>query len=94
MVQLRSVDVLSCAKIYGILHVAIGIVFALFFVFIGLIGFAASPGATKARHDCHSAYCSPVAFRVRSDWLCGRRPIDGAALQLDRRLSGRNQNGT
>ncbi len=47
MVRLRSVDVISCAKIYGILHMALGILFGLFFVCIGLVGFAANPGAQK-----------------------------------------------
>jgi hypothetical protein len=47
MVRLRSVGVLSCAKIYGILHVAIGILFGLFFVLIGMVGLAASPAQPK-----------------------------------------------
>lgn len=47
MVRLRSVDVISCAKVYGILHVAVGILIAVMFVFIGLIGFAAAPGQQK-----------------------------------------------
>jgi len=46
-VRLRSVDVLSCAKIYGILHMAIGVVVALFLVLIGLVGLAAAPGQQK-----------------------------------------------
>ena len=32
MVRLRSVGVLSCAKIYGIIHMALGILFGVFFV--------------------------------------------------------------
>ena len=44
MVRLRSVGVLSCAKIYGVIHMALGILFGLFFVLIGLVGLAASPG--------------------------------------------------
>jgi hypothetical protein len=47
MVRLRSVDVLSLARIYGILHMAIGVVVALFLVLIGLVGFAATPGQQK-----------------------------------------------
>jgi len=47
MVRVRSVDVISCAKIYGVLHVAIGVLVGLFFVLFGLIGFAAAPGAQK-----------------------------------------------
>jgi hypothetical protein len=47
MVRLRSVDVVSCAKIYGILHMAIGVVVGLLFVLIGLVGFAAAPGQQK-----------------------------------------------
>ena len=47
MVRLRSVGVLSCAKIYGIIHMALGILFALFFVVIGVVGLAASPGQQK-----------------------------------------------
>ena len=47
MVRLRSVDVISCAKIYGILHMAIGVLIGLLFVLIGLIGFAAAPGQQK-----------------------------------------------
>ncbi len=47
MFRLRSVGVLSCAKIYGIVHVALGILFGLFFVLIGLVGLAAAPGQQK-----------------------------------------------
>lgn len=47
MVRLRSIDVLSCAKLYGVLHVAFGVLFGLFFVFIGLVGLAAAPGHQK-----------------------------------------------
>ena len=47
MVRLRSVDVISCAKIYGVLHMAIGVVIGLLFVLIGLIGLAAAPGQQK-----------------------------------------------
>jgi hypothetical protein len=47
MVRLRSVDVISCAKIYGILNFVIGILFGIFFVLIGLIGLAAAPGQQK-----------------------------------------------
>jgi hypothetical protein len=47
MVRLRSVDVMSCAKIYAILHMAIGILVGLFLVLIGLVGFAAAPGHPK-----------------------------------------------
>jgi hypothetical protein len=47
MVLLRSLDVISCAKIYGIIHFIIGILFALFFVLIGLVGIAAAPGQQK-----------------------------------------------
>jgi len=47
MVRLRSIDVLSCAKIYGIIHVAIGILIGLFLVVIGMIGLAAAPGQQK-----------------------------------------------
>ncbi len=47
MVRLRSVDVMSCAKVYAILHMAIGILFGLFLVLIGLVGLAAAPGHQK-----------------------------------------------
>ena len=47
MVRLRSVDVLSCAKIYGILHMALGVLVALLLVLVGLVGFAAAPGQQK-----------------------------------------------
>lgn len=47
MVRLRSVDVISCAKIYGVLHMAIGVLIGLLFVLIGLIGLAAVPGQQK-----------------------------------------------
>ena len=47
MVRLRSVDVMSCAKVYGILHMAIGVLVGLFLVLIGLVGFAAAPGRQK-----------------------------------------------
>jgi hypothetical protein len=39
--------VLSCAKIYGIIHVALGILFGVFFVLIGIAGLAAAPGQQK-----------------------------------------------
>jgi hypothetical protein len=47
MVRLRSVGVLSCAKIYGIIHMALGILFGVFFVLIGIVGLAAAPGRQK-----------------------------------------------
>ena len=47
MVRLRSVGVLSCAKIYGIIHMALGILFGVFFVLIGIAGLAAAPGRQK-----------------------------------------------
>jgi hypothetical protein len=47
MVRLRSVGVLSSAKIYGIFHVALGILIAMFLVLIGLAGLAAAPGQQK-----------------------------------------------
>jgi hypothetical protein len=47
MVRIRSVDVISCAKIYGILHMAIGVVVALVLVLVGLVGLAAAPGQQK-----------------------------------------------
>jgi hypothetical protein len=47
MVRLRSVGVISVAKIYGVIHMALGILFAIFFVLIGLIGLAAAPGQQK-----------------------------------------------
>jgi hypothetical protein len=47
MVRLRSVGVLSCAKIYGILYVALGILFALFFVVVGFFGSATARGEQK-----------------------------------------------
>ena len=47
MVRLRSVGVLSLAKIYGVIHVAIGVLFGLFFVLIGMVGLAAAPGQQK-----------------------------------------------
>ena len=47
MVRLRSVGVLSCAKIYGVINMAIGILIALFLVLIGLAGLAVAPGQQK-----------------------------------------------
>ena len=47
MVRLRSVDVLSCAKMYGILHMASRRLVALLLVLVGLVGFAAAPGQQK-----------------------------------------------
>ena len=47
MVRLRSVDVLSCARIYGIIHIAVGVLIALVLVLVGLVGFAAAPGQQK-----------------------------------------------
>ena len=47
MVRLRSVGVLSCAKIYGIIHMTLGILFGVFFVVIGIVGLAAAPGQQK-----------------------------------------------
>src|SRR5665811_1688035 len=47
MVRLRSVGVLSCAKIYGIIHMALGILFGVFCVLIGVVGLAAASGQQK-----------------------------------------------
>jgi hypothetical protein len=47
MVRLRSVGVMSCAKIYGVIHMALGILFGVFFVLIGIAGLAAAPGQQK-----------------------------------------------
>lgn len=47
MVRLRRLDVISCAKISGLLHMALGVLVALFLVVIGLIGAAASPGKER-----------------------------------------------
>ena len=47
MVRLRSVGVLSCAKIYGVIHMALGILFGLFFVLIAMVGLAAAPAQQK-----------------------------------------------
>lgn len=47
MVRIRSVDVISCARIYGILHVAIGVLVGFVFVLVGMIGLAAAPGQRK-----------------------------------------------
>lgn len=47
MVRLRSVGVLSCAKIYGIVHMALGILFGVFFILIGVVGLAAAPSQQK-----------------------------------------------
>ena len=56
MVRLRSVDVVSCAKTYGILHVAFGVLVALVLVLIGLVGFAAAPAnRSLARSACWSS---------------------------------------
>ena len=38
---------MSCAKVYGILHVALGILFAIFFALIGVVSLAAAPGQQK-----------------------------------------------
>ena len=47
MVRLRSVGVLSCAKIYGIVHMALGILFGVFFILFGVVGLAAAPSQQK-----------------------------------------------
>lgn len=47
MVRLRSLDVISCAKVYGIIHMAIGILIGLMVVVIAMIGVAAAPGQQK-----------------------------------------------
>ena len=47
MVRVRSVGVLSCAKLYGIFHLAIGILVAVFLVLIGLVGLTVVPGQQK-----------------------------------------------
>jgi hypothetical protein len=47
MVRIRSVGVISCAKIYAILHMAIGVVVALVLVLVGVVGLAAAPGQQK-----------------------------------------------
>lgn len=90
MVRLRSVDVLSLAKIYGILHMAIGVVVALLLVLVGLIGFAAAPGPAEIRH--HLAFGSSRHFHHFLYGLFGF--TDGASLQLGRCRCWRNQDGT
>lgn len=47
MVHLRSIGVLSCAKIYGVINMALGILFGLVFILIGVAGLAAAPGQQK-----------------------------------------------
>jgi len=47
MVRLRSLGVLSCAKIYGVVNMVIGLLFGLIFVLIGLVGLATAPGRGK-----------------------------------------------
>ena len=47
MVRLRSVGVLSCAKISAILHAAIGVLAALVVVLVGVVGLAAAPAQQK-----------------------------------------------
>jgi hypothetical protein len=47
MVRLRSVGVLSCAKVFAILHAAIGVLVALLVVLVGVVGLAAAPAQQK-----------------------------------------------
>ena len=47
MIRLRSVGVLSCARIFAVIHAALGVLFGIFFLFIGVIGLAAAPGQQK-----------------------------------------------
>src|SRR5215831_10951351 len=47
MVRLRSIDVVSCAKVNGVIHMAIGVLFGLFFMLIGMFGIAAAPEQQK-----------------------------------------------
>jgi hypothetical protein len=47
MVRLRSVGVVSCAKISAILHGAMGVLVALVVVIAGLAGLAATPSPQK-----------------------------------------------
>jgi hypothetical protein len=47
MFRLRSIGVLSCAKIFTVIQGAIGILFGFLFLIFGLIGAAVSPGRQK-----------------------------------------------
>jgi hypothetical protein len=47
MVRIRSIGVMSVAKIYGILNMAIGILISFFLVLFGLVGLAVVPGQQK-----------------------------------------------
>ena len=47
MVRLRSVGVMSFAKIYGIVNMAIGLLVSIFLVLFGVVGLAVVPGQQK-----------------------------------------------
>jgi hypothetical protein len=47
MIRLRSVGVLSCAKVFAVIHAALGVLFGMLFLLIGVIGIAAAPSHQK-----------------------------------------------
>src|SRR3974390_1912527 len=47
MVRIRSVDVMSCAKIVGVLQGAIGLLVGAFIMIAGLAGLGAAPSPAK-----------------------------------------------
>jgi len=47
MFRLRSVGVLSCAKIFAIIHAAIGVLVGFFVLIFGVVGAAIVPGQQK-----------------------------------------------
>jgi hypothetical protein len=47
MFRLRSIGVLSCAKIFAVIQAVIGVLFGLFFFLLGLVGAAIVPSQQK-----------------------------------------------
>jgi hypothetical protein len=65
--------VFSCAEIYGIFHVALGILIAIFLVQIALRGLAAAPGQHKLGMVAFLVIAALSRFiSVRSGWLLER----------------------
>jgi len=47
MVRLRSIGVLSCAKVFAVVQAAVGILVGLFFLLFGIVGAAIAPSRHK-----------------------------------------------
>ena len=66
MFRLRSAGVLSCAKVFGIVHGALGILLGFFFLLIGIISvaFPSKPNQPGAIFFILFAVFAPVMYAV------------------------------